>query len=665
MEQNHKPEKQAIVQYFNGNYLPFYERYLPDVKKVGKEHKAVCPLHDDTNPSLSINIETGQFHCFGCEVGGDIFTFHAKLRGFSLNGDFPKVCQGIANEFDIPVNSSHASTSNKRATGDSGKKGNIVATYDYIYPFTDDDSQLVFQKVRTEPKGFYIRRPGINGGWKYGMGNIKILYRLPDIENADEVCITEGEKDADNLAKLGFTATTNVDGAGKWLDEYNEVLEGKRINIFYDNDKQGRKHGQLVAENLHGIAESIKIIELPDLNEKEDVSDFIARFDHPETAAERISILIENTPEYEPPEFELLRSEKFEFHHVSEVLSILKPPCWRIQDITEDGTLGQHYGDSGTFKTFVALDRYLHIATGRDYHGHSVEQGTCFYICGEGQQGIGRRIKAWCDYYGVNPKDVPLFVAKTVTDLMDPEALDNVKKAIEKMASKYGDPVAVFYDTLARNFGAGDENRTQDMSTAINNLTTTFGNSMIQEVAQHKGHMNKDRARGSIALHAAVDHEYEYDLQRDGKILVKCRKMKDAPLAPPMLFTPKEINLQIDNEQFTSFVLELNSQGLDVNLAADIEKTGNSKNMQKAFKVLQQMYSECEKNLARDGREGTTPHISESEWEKMCLGKKIYSRKYSFQRGAKSLFHKGCTVYDKARYHVYPIEIYKKYEIQQ
>ena len=91
-------QKQAIIQHYNGNLLSFYERYL-DLKKVGKEHRAVCPFHDDTDPSVSVNGETGQFYCFGCKAGGDIFTFYAKLHGLSLNGDFPKVCQGIIDEF--------------------------------------------------------------------------------------------------------------------------------------------------------------------------------------------------------------------------------------------------------------------------------------------------------------------------------------------------------------------------------------------------------------------------------------------------------------------------------------------------------------------------------------------------------------------------------------
>ena len=55
--------KRAVQQYFNGNYLTLYERYFPDFKKVGKEYKARCIFHDDTDPSVSVNQSTGLWHC--------------------------------------------------------------------------------------------------------------------------------------------------------------------------------------------------------------------------------------------------------------------------------------------------------------------------------------------------------------------------------------------------------------------------------------------------------------------------------------------------------------------------------------------------------------------------------------------------------------------------
>jgi DNA primase len=45
---------------------------------------AVCPLHGDKEPSLSINLKHGGFHCFGCGEKGDLISFHAKLNGLSF-----------------------------------------------------------------------------------------------------------------------------------------------------------------------------------------------------------------------------------------------------------------------------------------------------------------------------------------------------------------------------------------------------------------------------------------------------------------------------------------------------------------------------------------------------------------------------------------------------
>ena len=186
--------RDTINQYFDGNYKEFYQRYLPDIKKDGKEYKAQCPFHRDTNPSLSINPEKGLFHCFGCKNKGDIFKFYAIKNRLSLYGDFSKICKSIVDEFNI---SAHAKQKFSHKKKFNGEKGKIIQTYDYRDAKSGD---LLFQKVRRAPKVFYIRRPDINGGWKKNLGKIMpVLYRLPDIIDANEVNITEGEKDADNL----------------------------------------------------------------------------------------------------------------------------------------------------------------------------------------------------------------------------------------------------------------------------------------------------------------------------------------------------------------------------------------------------------------------------------------------------------------------------------
>ena len=151
-----------------------------------------------------------------------------------------------------------------------------VAVYDYC----DADGQLIYQVVREEPKDFRQRRPDPDnpGAWIRNIqGVTRLPYRLPELWAAvhDTVFICEGEKDVDALTAHGFVSTCNSGGAGKWKRELNQHFSRKSVLILPDNDEPGLKHAQQVAENLYGIAREVRIVNLPGLPEKGDVSDWL------------------------------------------------------------------------------------------------------------------------------------------------------------------------------------------------------------------------------------------------------------------------------------------------------------------------------------------------------------------------------------------------------
>jgi len=152
----------------------------------------------------------------------------------------------------------------------------IAATYDY----TDATGTLLFQVVRYEPKDFRQRRPN-GSGWSWNLKGIeRVLYRLPGLVSADPsetVFLVEGERDADNLAALGLVSTTNSGGAGKWRDSYADALKGRSVAILPDADQPGRQHAEQVAKSLHGVAKSVKVVSLPNLPPKGDVSDWVSQ----------------------------------------------------------------------------------------------------------------------------------------------------------------------------------------------------------------------------------------------------------------------------------------------------------------------------------------------------------------------------------------------------
>ena len=90
------------------------------------------------------------------------------------------------------------------------------------------------------------------------------------------VFIVEGEKDANQLAGLALVATCNPGGVGKWLASYAVFFRGRDVVILSDNDDAGRNHARSVATNLKPSAARVRILELPGLPPKGDVSDWLA-----------------------------------------------------------------------------------------------------------------------------------------------------------------------------------------------------------------------------------------------------------------------------------------------------------------------------------------------------------------------------------------------------
>ena len=225
-------------------------------KKVGQEVSYTCPNHDDRHPSLEINPSKDCWLCGPCGTKGNAWELAAFIAGADPN-DKHTVTKWLRDRGLLNGN-------------DSSKQ--IAATYDY----RDEKGTLLYQTVGYEPKDFRQRRPDGNGDWIRNLEGVRLVpYRLPEWKDRPNVYIAEGEKDADRLRDLGLPATCNPMGAGKWREEYDRCFTGKKAVIFPDNDEAGEKHARDVARHLFPVAEAIKIVRLPNLPPKGDVSDWI------------------------------------------------------------------------------------------------------------------------------------------------------------------------------------------------------------------------------------------------------------------------------------------------------------------------------------------------------------------------------------------------------
>jgi hypothetical protein len=279
--------------------------------KPGREWILPCPVHEADGrrhrPSLSVTY-TGErllVHCFAGCAQDDI------LRAVGL--DWRALCPPrIDRQQVVPAHRAEYRPSGSGARHERNPESKQVAFYSYC----DAEGKLLYQVVRNEPalsatdsqgghakKDFSQRRPDGGGGWIYKLDGVPtVLYHLPDVITAvvreETILLPEGEKDVDGLRGLGMVATCNPGGAGKWRDGYSEALRGADVVILPDNDEPGRKHRDTVATALQGIAARIRVIELPDLPEKGDVSDWLKAGGTPE----ELRRLIETAPEWKPAE---------------------------------------------------------------------------------------------------------------------------------------------------------------------------------------------------------------------------------------------------------------------------------------------------------------------------------------------------------------------------
>ena len=229
----------------------------------------------------------------------------------------------------------------------------------------------------------------------------------------------------------------------------------------------------------------------------------------------------------------------FGFLSLDEILKEPRPPKWLVQDYLEESSLAILFGASGAMKSFLALDMGLCLATGKPWHGQFVgEPGPVFYICGEGHAGIAKRIKAWILENDVDQAGVPFFVSKSAVAFLDNASLQEAIASLDQLAAVHGAPRLVIVDTLARNFGPGDENSTQDMSAFVAALDSVRARYDCAVMAvHHTGLADRERGRGAYALHAGIDYECRLEDKGDVRTLYQT-KAKDQENQEPISFEP-------------------------------------------------------------------------------------------------------------------------------
>ena len=243
------------------------------------------------------------------------------------------------------------------------------------------------------------------------------------------------------------------------------------------------------------------------------------------------------------------------FTYVEDFMGAFTAPKWIIKGMLEEDSLGMVYGASGAGKSYFTLDMASSISTGVEFHGHKTIEGQVVYMAGEGARGIKARLMAWFKEKNIKPNR-NLIITNRITDFSSKEDMIATINELKQMGIN---PKLIIIDTLARASGSLDENSTQDMNVfikACDGLRQAFKGASILPV-HHTGKGDKNSARGSSVLRAAMDVEIQVD-SADNGIVVTATKMKDGDPFETLGLAFKRINLGIkdeDGEELHSAIL--------------------------------------------------------------------------------------------------------------
>ncbi|HUU51372.1 MAG TPA: CHC2 zinc finger domain-containing protein, partial [Nitrospinota bacterium] len=290
-----------LIQELIGKNLRYYLEKHESHKFDG--NKTLCPFHNDTSPSMTVDEKAGVWlwYCHGkCKMGGDIITYYMKKHGVTKG----VAIKELAKVFGLEIV--------KQAI----KKPVIVATY----PYLDEQGKQLYKIIRYNPKTFRADRK---------LNDIRqVLYRLPEVMKANSLWLVEGEKDVDNVHKLGLTVTTAPFGMSNWKPEFAQSLKGKEVRICLDvgAEREARKRA---ASILKAGAKEVKIIELPGLDkEGSDISDWINSHDSQTNEDLKLQLeeIAEETPCFELPGGKLKINNNFLDLYIDSISRITDAP---------------------------------------------------------------------------------------------------------------------------------------------------------------------------------------------------------------------------------------------------------------------------------------------------------------------------------------------------
>ncbi|HXG86935.1 MAG TPA: AAA family ATPase [Vicinamibacterales bacterium] len=449
-------------------------------KRIGKEYRVCCPVHGDKNASLEFR------------DGDKGIVFQCRSQ------------QCVVSDILAAWQLTAADVMTGRATD---------ARTHTPFVYGDEHGAPLFQSVCVVPgfdgkaKSFYVQHPDGRGGWEKGFGGARrVPYNRAGIQGTATVFIPEGEKHVDRLVALGLAATCNVGGAGKWTDTETAALVAAGVQnliVLPDHDQPGHDHGQLVARLAHGAGLQVKVLDLPGLAPKGDVSDWLAA-GH---SKDELLALVQATPLWKPDATVTSTNGRAP---IVTFLSCVQPEAvdWLWPGRIAVGKYTLFAGEPGLGKTFAMLDVNARVSRGTAFpDGTIAPKGRVLKLTAE--DGLADTIRPRIDALGGDPSQIA--VLEAVKERDGTRSAISLVRDLQVLAEaiREVDPMLVDIDPLNAYLGGTDTHRDSEVRAAL---------TPILDMAAHRrfalvgiGHLSKDAQRaalhrpgGSIAFVAAA-----------------------------------------------------------------------------------------------------------------------------------------------------------------
>jgi hypothetical protein len=602
-------------------------KQLGNAKRANGQWVASCPVPShgkgkgDKNPSLSVHIDDEGKPLFHCHGGCSQESVFQTIRDMQLLPELEERPDPLANIKPMPK-----------------------VEFQQEWQYQDEDRVTVFVKHRIRigefGKTYRLYKMDPSGKRYPTLGDARIVpYKLPELLDAKTagriIYLAEGEKAVDALMSLGVAATTSHSGAGNWPPENTEYFAGANVCIIPDNDLSGWAYARKAAEAILPIAKAVKVIDLGLQGQGDDAYEFIEagggraelaalvkaapkinsvddvtlperlqgvqlntqiEDTPPKQTAEEIAKEFEADPPKEAPPPKPLKTIKIESWDTIQD----EPVEWLIEGVLPALSFAALYGPPGSFKSFHALHIAYCVATGHSWMGRPVKKsGAVLYLCGEGFGGIGARIKA-CKIHHQIEDGAPIYVVRHQLNLRSSqEDFNALMLAIVQLVEQTGIQFELaIVDTLARAFGGGNENSSEDMGAFITAMgkVQEFLNCALM-VLHHCGKDTAKGLRGHSSLLGAVDTELEllrFDEQMKGVLTIS--KQKDGADNDRFGFEMVEVEIRSAglglSDPVVSLAVQASDLTFDENPKASKGNTGKGKNQRLEMLCLEKMVKE-------------------------------------------------------------------------